>query len=180
MMNTFGRWVRSTTVLAICGELLIGRCAIAQQKAETEVQTDATADETDATRSAASPNAAGSRPAYRPSRDAAAVVEITNSGELRYFNADSGRRLSSCRLCSAELEEKYGPKCERALKTRTPICQGTADATIFNLEQVAMTRSRVNPFCMVFYSAGRMVQGPCICKTGEAVPPGIVCAKWIP
>lgn len=174
-MNTFGKWARWAAMLAVSGELLIGGCASAQQKPETGAAAPA-----DPTQGSTSPTPTVPQLAYRPSRDATAVIEITDTGALRFFNADSGKRLLSCQLCSAALEEKYGPKCERAVQTRTPICQGSADATIFNLEQVAVTRGRVNPFCMVFYSGGRMVQGPCICKVGETVPPGIVCAKWIP
>lgn len=175
-MNTFGRWARWGAMLAVSAGMLIGGCASAQQKPDA----DTTA--TEPAKAATSTSATATVPqlAYRPSRDATAVIEITDTGALRFFNADSGKRLLSCQLCSAALEEKYGPKCERAVQTRTPICQGSADATIFNLEQVAVTRGRVNPYCMVFYSGGRMVQGPCICKIGETVPAGIVCSKWIP
>jgi hypothetical protein len=174
-MNTFGTWSQWTAMLAVGTQLLLGGCSIAQQKPDPAVAAPA-----EPAQGETKPAATVPELAYRPSRDATAVIEITDAGALRFFDADSGKGLAPCQLCSAALEEKYGPKCTRAVQTPAPICQGTADATIFEFEQVAVTRSRVNPYCIVFYSAGRMVQGPCICKVGETVPPGIVCSKWVP
>lgn len=174
-MKNLGIWARGIAVTMAVAGMALGGCASAQQKPDAPAPAPAPAPDQP---SAGTPTVP--KLAYRPSKDAAAVIEVTDSGQVRFFNADSGKKLPSCQLCSPALEEKYGPKCAKAVETQTSICQGSVEGTVFNFEQVAVTRSRVNPYCMVFYSGGRMIQGPCYCKVGETVPPGIVCTAWIP
>ncbi|MBX9629156.1 MAG: hypothetical protein K2X67_01440 [Burkholderiales bacterium] len=174
-MKNLGKWGRWFAMCAAMGAMALGGCAALQPKAETPAPAPAPAPDQPSAGTPTTPKLA-----YRPSKDAAAVIEISDAGLVRFFNADTGKKLPSCQLCSPALEEKYGPKCMKAAETQTSICQGSVGGTVFNFEQVAVTRSRVNPYCMVFYSGGRMIQGPCYCKVGEVVPPGIVCSVWVP
>ncbi|MEO8038092.1 MAG: hypothetical protein ABI794_04940 [Betaproteobacteria bacterium] len=165
-MKTFGKWIRAMAVLALGCTLLVGGCAVAQQKPDTGTGEPMPTDT--------------SKSAYRPSKDAVAVIEITDAGSLRFFNSGTGEPLPSCQLCTPELEKKYGPACTRAKGLSTPLCQGSVGATVFNLEQVSVVRSRVNPYCPVIYFLGKAIQVGCTCSQSEPVPPGTVCTKWIP
>ena len=90
-MKNLGRWMRGIAAVAAMTGMALGGCASAQQKP-------------DAPAPAPAPDqpAAGTptvpKLAYRPSKDAAAVIEITDSGQVRFFNADTGRncRPASC------------------------------------------------------------------------------------
>ena len=57
-------------------------------------------------------------------------------------------RARPCLLCTEKLAEEFGPGCERALSQGTNICLGLVDATVQDLAQIMLIRSRKNPRCI--------------------------------
>jgi hypothetical protein len=79
-----------------------------------------------------------------------------------------------CTLCSPELAEKYGPRCERAREAGENVCLGLVDATVQDLNQVTLARSSKNPVCITI--ASQTIGGTdtatqlCLCQPTD--PPG--------
>jgi hypothetical protein len=109
--------------------------------------------------------------------DGIATANVTPDGRFMLQDAN-GRPLPQCQLCDANLEQKYGKACKGApASIEPPLCQGASMATLNNLDQVLVIRTHVNPYCYVFYQAGKMYQGPCYCYAGETPPPNIKCVN---
>lgn len=99
--------------------------------------------------------------------------------ELKLVSPEAGR---PCTLCSRELAEKYGPRCERAREANVNICLGLVDATVQDLNQVTLAKSSKNPVCITI--ASQTIGGTdvatqlCLCQPTD--PPGACPAPvWV-
>ncbi len=102
---------------------------------------------------------------------------VSPDGKFQLLSRD-GRPLPRCQLCTEELEKEFGKGCVQdkasSGKLNPPLC---VVGTFTTVDQIAVIRTRSNPYCFVFYQFGQAFQGPCYCYPGETPPPGIVCAN---
>jgi len=88
-------------------------------------------------------------------------------------------RARPCQLCTLADERELGKGCERALSQGINICEGLVDATVDDLAQIMLIRSRKNPYCITIASAvvggTDVVTQLCLC-TGETTCPA---PMWI-
>jgi hypothetical protein len=100
------------------------------------------------------------------------VVEIdVDTLNYRVIEPEGAR---NCQLCSQQLAKKYGKDCAGAVRDNINICAGLVDATVQDLNQIMLLRSRKNPSC--FTIATTRVGGTdvvtqfCMCNPGERCP----------
>jgi hypothetical protein len=110
-------------------------------------------------------------------QDPGVRATVSSDGKFQLLSRD-GRPLPRCQFCTEELEKEFGKGCvqdkHKSGKLNPPLCVG---GTFTTVDQIAVVRTRVNPYCFVFYQFGQAFQGPCYCYPDETPPPGVVCAN---
>jgi hypothetical protein len=108
------------------------------------------------------------------------VIEIDiDTLDFRVIGPIRGR---DCQLCTRELEQKLGKNCERAAAAQVNICQGLVNATVQDLNQIMLLRSRKNPTCITIATTivGGTVRATQLCYCLPTDPAGSCpAAMWV-
>jgi hypothetical protein len=108
------------------------------------------------------------------------VLEIDiDTLDFRVIGPVRGR---DCQLCTRELEQKLGKNCERAAAAQINICQGLVNATVQDLNQIMLLRSRKNPTCVTIATSivGGTVRATQLCYCLPTDPAGSCpAAMWV-
>lgn len=90
-----------------------------------------------------------------------AQIQIPNGGVAVILDQDGNvssvvneqkQNFERCVLCTDELIRRYelGPHCEKSedRMLKLPICKGLTQATVNDIQGIAVIKSRVNPTCI--------------------------------
>jgi hypothetical protein len=117
-------------------------------------------------------------PLKEPTRTVQVEIDL-DTLEVRPVGPEGVR---SCNVCTKALEERYGPKCERAPQAGYNLCAGLIDATVDEVRQIGVLASQKNPYCITIASTivGGTVRTTQLCYCQPTDPPGSCpAAVWV-
>jgi hypothetical protein len=89
-------------------------------------------------------------------------IVIGEDSNLTVYDRE-GNRAVACNLCSAEMEQKFGPYCEKAPPDAN-LCDAVTTATVQDVDSVVIMKSHKNPHCVTIKVGGSYYSYPSPCR----------------
>ncbi len=88
-------------------------------------------------------------------------IVIGEDSKLTVYDKD-GNPATACKLCTPELEEKFGPYCGKATPENN-ICDSLTTSTVQDVDTVVIMKSHKNPYCLTIKVSGTLYSYPSPC-----------------